>query len=123
MRYTPKSEVVRRIAKLQEGMRQNGIEGAIIVQNADLFYFTGTIQNSHLFIPSEGQPLLMVKKNLERAIEESPLENIIGVSSMKEIYTALQSRGFGPFKLWVLNWMYCLQTCIYVINNYLSPLQ
>jgi Xaa-Pro dipeptidase len=97
LRYTPKSEVVRRIAKLQEGMRQNGIEGAIIVQNADLFYFTGTIQNSHLFIPSEGQPLLMVKKNLERAIEESPLENIIGVSSMKEIYTALQSRGFGPF--------------------------
>ncbi len=98
MRYTPKSEVIRRIEKLQKGMRQNGIEGAVIVQNADLFYFTGTIQNSHLFIPSEGQPLLMVKKNLERAMEESPLDNIIGVSSLKEIYPLLRSRGFGPFK-------------------------
>jgi Xaa-Pro dipeptidase len=98
LRYTPKSEVVRRIAKLQESMRQNDIEGAVIVQNADLFYFTGTIQNSHLFIPSKGQPLLMVKKNLERAIEESPLDNIIGVSSLKEIDIALQSRGYGPFK-------------------------
>ncbi|MGI6318787.1 MAG: aminopeptidase P family protein [Firmicutes bacterium] len=98
MRYTPKSEVDRRITKLQERMRQNAIEGAVIVQNADLFYFTGTIQNSHLFIPSEGQPLLMVKKNLERAIEESPLDNIIGVSSLKEVYSAIKSHGFGLIK-------------------------
>lgn len=98
MRYTPKSEITRRIDKLQEVLRNNEIDGAVIVQNADLFYFTGTIQNSHLFIPSEGKALLMVKKNLERAMDESPIDNIIGLSSLKEIYAALQSHGFGSFK-------------------------
>ncbi|NLY39550.1 MAG: aminopeptidase P family protein, partial [Firmicutes bacterium] len=85
MRYTPKAELEQRIAKLQEGLRQSGIEGAVIVQNADLFYFTGTIQRSHLFVPSEGKPLLLVKKNLERAQEESSLDMIIPVDSLKEI--------------------------------------
>ncbi|NLX91757.1 MAG: aminopeptidase P family protein [Firmicutes bacterium] len=98
MRYTPKSELDSRIAKLQEILRKNGIDGAILIQNADLFYFTGTIQRSHLFIPSEGQPVLLVKKNLERAKFESRLDNIIGVNSLREVSTVLQSYGYGPFK-------------------------
>ncbi len=97
MRYTPKSELEQRIARLQESLRQNGINGAIIVQNADLFYFSGTIQRSHLFVPSEGKPLLLVKKDLERAKKESALDNITGLESLKEITTVLQSYGYGPF--------------------------
>lgn len=97
MRYTPKSELDSRVAKLQVYLQQNGIDGAIIVQNADLFYFSGTIQRSHLFIPAEGRPVLLVKKDLERARAESRLDNIIGVDSLREIDTILQSFGFGPF--------------------------
>ena len=98
MRYTPKSEIDQRVTKLQESLRQSGIDGAVIVQNADLFYFTGTIQNSHLFVPSEGKSVLLVKKNLERAKEESPMDNIVSLDSLKEINTLLQSYGYGPFK-------------------------
>jgi len=98
LRYTPKFELEQRIAKLQGGLRKRGIDGAIIVQNADLFYFTGTIQRAHLFVPSEGKPLLLVKKNLERAQEESSLDIIIPLESLKEIKAALQSHSYGPFK-------------------------
>lgn len=98
MRYTPKGELDRRIARLQKSLKHSGIEGAVIVQNADLFYFTGTIQRSHLFVPSEGQPLLLVKKSLERAKEESSLDNIIGLESLKEINAVLRSFGYGSFQ-------------------------
>lgn len=98
MRYTPKSELDQRVAKLQKSLRQSGIDGAVIVQNADLFYFTGTIQRSHLFVPSEGQPVLLVKKTLERAQEESPLDNIISLDSLRKMSTVLQAYGYGPFK-------------------------
>ena len=98
MRYTPKSELDMRLTKLQEKLLEQGVDGAIIVQNADLFYFTGTIQRSHLFVPAKGQPLLLVKKNLQRATEESSVDHIIGLDNMKELNNVLQSYGYGPFK-------------------------
>ena len=98
LRYTPKSELDQRIAKFQDCLQQKNIDGAIIIQNADLFYFTGTIQRSHLFIPAEGKPVLLVNRSLERARDESSLENIVGLSSLKEINKVLHSYGYGPFK-------------------------
>lgn len=97
MHYTPKAELDQRIAKLQQGLKENSIDAAVIVQNADLYYFTGTVQRSHLFVPSQGKPLLLVKKSLERAKKESSLENIIGMDSLNEINGALQSYGYGHF--------------------------
>ncbi len=100
MRYTPKAELDQRITKLQEGLKQQNIDGAVIVQNADLFYFTGTVQRAHLFVPAQGKPLLMVKKNLERARLESSLEGerIIGLESLKEIGAVLHAYGYGSLK-------------------------
>ena len=97
MRRTPKSELERRISNLQGKMRQQGLDGAVLIQNADLFYFTGTIQQSHLFIPAEGAPVLMVKRDLERAKEESALDSIINLGSLKKIKDILQSFGYGNF--------------------------
>ena len=97
MRYTPKSELELRTAKLQEKMRRQGIDGAVLVQNADLFYFTGNIQQSHLFIPAEGQPVLMVKRSLERAREESALANIVPLESLKNFKGTLDSFGYGKY--------------------------
>jgi len=80
-------------------MRQQGVDGAILVQNADLYYFTGTIQQAHLFVPAEGQPVLMVKRSLERAKEESALETVIQLGSLKKIKEELQTYGYGGFKV------------------------
>ena len=98
MRYTPKTELDQRVAKLQVLLKQRTIDGVILVQNADLFYFSGTVQQSHLFIPAEGAPVLLVKKSYERAQEESSLENIVYLDNLKSMFNLLQSYGYRDFK-------------------------
>lgn len=84
-RSTPRPELDRRIRKFQERLVQAGLDGAIIVQRADLFYFSGTVQKSHLFVPSCGKPLLMAQKSYDRARRESRLESILPLKSLKQI--------------------------------------
>lgn len=94
MRLTPKSELTARITMLQDLMKAKDIEGTVIVQNADLFYFTGTVQQSHLFVPADGKPLLMVRKSLYRAREESHLEDIVPLTNAKEMPAVLETYGY-----------------------------
>ncbi len=82
---TPKQELEQRISKLQGGMKDKGIDGALIVQRADLFYFSGTGQNCHLFVPADADPVLFVKKSMARAEQESNLENIIPFTGWDEL--------------------------------------
>lgn len=98
MRYTPGAELDQRVKKLQVLMQRQGLDGAVIVQNADLFYFAGTAQQSHLFIPAEGQPVLMTKKSFDRAKRESNLENVIPMDNLKELPGLLKCYGHGPLK-------------------------
>ncbi|NLA27858.1 MAG: aminopeptidase P family protein [Firmicutes bacterium] len=72
----PLEELEQRKDKLQVQMREQGIGGALIVQRADLFYFSGTAQDAHLFIPAEGEAVLIVRRNLQRARSESGLQQI-----------------------------------------------
>ncbi|MFA7467496.1 MAG: Xaa-Pro peptidase family protein, partial [Desulfotomaculaceae bacterium] len=94
MRLTPRSELMARISKLQQLMTAAGFDGTIIVQNADLFYFTGTVQQSHLYVPANGKPIFMVRKSLARAKEESALEEIIPLANPKEIPSMLADYGY-----------------------------
>lgn len=77
---TPIEELQNRIKKLQAAMREKEIGGALLIQRADLFYFSGTGQNGHLFIPAEGEPTLIIKKSVTRAQQESSLDKIIPFS-------------------------------------------
>lgn len=97
---TPKYEIDNRLKKLQQKMKNSDIGAALIVHNADLYYFSGTIQQGHLFVPSEGDSVLMATKDFNRAAAESPLEKVIFLKSFKEIPEALKSNGYNvPEKL------------------------
>ncbi len=85
MHYTPENEISHRIIQFQKALYRKGIDGALIIQKADLYYFTGTAQNAHLYVPAQGEPVLMVKKSLKRAVEESGLKNIIPLNTLKEL--------------------------------------
>ena len=91
MHSIPLEEILRRISALQAAMAVNGLDGALIVQRADLYYFTGTGQDAHLFVPADGDPLLMVRKNMQRASEESPLDAVIPVAGFSELGKAVKS--------------------------------
>lgn len=88
---TPLSELENRASLLQDMMKRKDLDGAIIIQNADLFYFAGTTQRSHLLIPSVGEPTLMVRKNYERAIRETSLKNAFRFTNLKELPKMLEN--------------------------------
>lgn len=81
----PESEILARKEKIQQEMQKREIGGILVSQRVDLFYFTGTAQNGYLYIPAAGEPLLLIKKYLPRALKESPLKQILGIDSVKEI--------------------------------------
>jgi len=74
---------------LQAAITEKGFDGALIVQRADLFYFSGTGQDAHLFVPSEGPAQLLVRKDLDRARDDSPLDAIMGVRNLSDLKKAV----------------------------------
>jgi Xaa-Pro dipeptidase len=92
---TPKAELESRTHKLQAHLAANDLDGVLILQNADLFYFSGTIQQSHLYIPVEGQPLLMARKSLVRARQESALDKVVPLSSLRQLPALWQEHGYA----------------------------
>jgi Xaa-Pro aminopeptidase len=99
MILTPMSEIAGRIVALQALLRQGDVEAAIIRQNADLYYFTGTVQDAHLIIPAAGQPLFLVRRDVERALSQSPIRPVASLKSMKELPPAVASVcGASPAK-------------------------
>jgi Xaa-Pro aminopeptidase len=92
---TPAKEIHRRIQNLQHQMAEQNIDGALILQNSDLFYFSGTIQQSHLYVPVDGNPLLLTRKSFERAQAESPICDILAMKSPKQIASLLRRQGLA----------------------------
>lgn len=92
---TPAVEIKTRIRALQRCLTQTGMDAALILQNTDLFYFSGTIQQAHLFVPASGDPILMVRKSLERALEESAVNIIVPIASPRQIPDLLHQKGYS----------------------------
>lgn len=95
---TPASETSARARRFRAALAERGLDAALIIQNADLFYFSGTVQQSHLYLPARAEPTLFVRKTVERARLESSLP-IVPLASPKllpelvrERYGALPAR-------------------------------
>ena len=89
---TPKEEIDSRINRLREKMGVQGISYAVILQNVDLFYLTGTTQKGVLVVSADQGPFFFVEKSLERARIETPLE-IIPIKRDKDVKDILAEKG------------------------------
>jgi Xaa-Pro dipeptidase len=89
----PRAEIERRLAGFQAALRDEGLDGALVVQEVDLFYLSGTAQSAHLVVPADGEPALYVRKVLERARSESPLERVEPLRSLRDLPGALAACG------------------------------
>lgn len=98
-KYIPAKEIEMRIEKLQKGLAGRGLDGAMIVENTDMYYYCGTVPNGFLYIPTEGKPLLLVRKGLDRAKEETPMEQVISLDSMRNLLSKLVEFGYRPKRL------------------------
>lgn len=91
----PEEEILERSKRLQGILKARGLDGALIFQNVDIYYLTGTIQKSILWVPQEGPPLLMAIKSHQRARDESPLKVVIPIRNRQEIWSVMSGYGHG----------------------------
>jgi Xaa-Pro dipeptidase len=90
----PAAEVARRLTDLQAVLSGRGLEAAIIMQNADLYYYSGTVQRSFLYVPAAGEATLFVRKLVARARLETPLTGIVELESLRDL-PGLVARRYG----------------------------
>jgi Xaa-Pro aminopeptidase len=83
---TPWPEIERRIKILQSQMGE--MDGALLFHAVDICYFTGTAQDGLAYIPREGEPVVMMKRSLERAKAESPLD-VLPLKNMRNLKSDL----------------------------------
>jgi len=93
-RYTPPEEIEARLKRVRMGMEKEEIEALLVIQKMDFYYLSGTTQDGLLFLPSEGKPLLMIRRELERAKVESPFNDVVALKSIRELPSLIQTH-FG----------------------------
>ena len=90
-RYTSSEEVENRLTRIRTGMKKQEMESLLVIQKMNFYYLSGTTQDGFLFIPLEGKPLLMIKRELERAKVESPIKDTVPFRSIREMPSLIQS--------------------------------
>ncbi len=85
MLRVPTSEIANRLVAFQALLAKNDIDAAIIRQNTDLYYFTGTVQDAHLVVPALGEPVFLVRRDIGRAGSESPIRPLAPLQSIKDL--------------------------------------
>ncbi|MBB5021304.1 M24 family metallopeptidase [Desulfurispira natronophila] len=93
--FTPKAELDQRIHRLQQMMAQHAIDGALVIEPTNMFYFAGTMQSGVLYVPAEGEPVLMVRRSIERARLESTLSCIVPFASYRTFLAILDEHGLA----------------------------
>jgi Xaa-Pro aminopeptidase len=88
---TPKKEILQRINGLKRSMAEVGVDFCVILQNVDMFYFTGTVQKGILVVPVDRDPVFFVEKSVERARLDTPLV-VTPIESDKDIKDTLRRK-------------------------------
>lgn len=89
------NEYVERVQRLQERLQQKRIDGCMITQNVDIYYFTGSMQTGYLFVPAEGEALFFVRRSVvraqgEAAVKVEPLGSFRGFGErLADVYRGL----------------------------------
>lgn len=88
-------EISKRLNRFQDELACHEVDGALIVQKTDLYYLSGTDQDAHLWVPASGRPLLMVRRSMERAMEDAAVEQIVPLNSLSQIPDYIRGHGGG----------------------------
>lgn len=84
------AQIKNRINRLQRMLKKQEMDGALLVERIGIYYFSGTDQDAHLWIPMQGEPLLMVRKSVNRAVQDSPLSNVVQLNGFSHLPGLIQ---------------------------------
>jgi Xaa-Pro dipeptidase len=69
----PVSEIEHRITRLKSHLKEDGLDGALILTTTDLYYYSGYGGDGAIYVPINNAPLHLVKRNLPLAKQYSGL--------------------------------------------------
>ncbi len=75
-KLVPATEIKQRLTNARAALAETELNGILILQNIDRYYFSGTLQDGILWLPTVGEPIFWVRRSCERARLESPLIDI-----------------------------------------------
>jgi len=87
--FFPADELTPRLERLRATVAAAGLDGALLHGTSNLLYFAGTAQQAHLWVPVADRPVLLVRRVLERARLDSPLEDVRPFRSMRDLPVTL----------------------------------
>lgn len=95
MQYTlvPAGEISRRVSRLQDRLQQGPEDGALILDPLNMYYYTGTMQQGVVFVPTEGEPVFLVRRSYERALQETPLHKVFPLKGFSRLQATLADLG------------------------------
>jgi Xaa-Pro aminopeptidase len=94
----PKQELARRKNKLQIKLLENQIDGVLLAQNMSAYYHSGTMQCQYVYVPSVGDALGLVRKNMARANDEAGIA-MVAMGGFSGLPGLLAKQGFSPKRL------------------------
>lgn len=97
----PAQEIAQRVSRLQSRLQEGPMDGALILDPLNMYYFTGTIQQGVFFVPTEGEPVFLVRRNYERAQRESPLKRVLPLKGFSQLLPVLADLGLQTNNLGV----------------------
>jgi Xaa-Pro dipeptidase len=89
----PADEIRRRHDALRAAMAADGLDAVLVVEASDLVHLTGVMADAHLVLGVEGDPVLLVRRGIERAQAESPIADVRPLGSLRELAPVLAERG------------------------------
>ena len=83
----PLAECEARHARVRELLArlQPEAHGLLLSDKVHIYYLTGCLGTGLFWLPREGEPVLLLRKGVERARVESPLSHILPFVSYREI--------------------------------------
>nr|NJM04900.1 aminopeptidase P family protein [Desulfobacula sp.] len=63
----PEPEIISRIRNLKMQMAEQGLGALFLTHRPDIYYFCGTAQDCYLYVETDRDPVLFVKRYLPRA--------------------------------------------------------
>jgi len=86
-------EHLSRVARLRETLAARRLDGALLLAAVDVLYYAGTRQNGALWVPTAGDPVLLVRKSFARAKAEGAIGDVRPFPSSKQLAAALGASG------------------------------
>jgi len=89
----PAREISLRVSRLQNRLQEGPADGALILDPLNMYYYTGTMQQGVFFVPTEGEPVFLVRRSYERALLETPLKRVFPLKGFSQLRATLADLG------------------------------